>query len=371
MTRSLLAILFVAALVRAASAGEISGSVANGSRANVPVPDAEVILASRGSDGSLDRRSVTTDDTGRYRFTELAEDSTIIYVVNVRFAGADHPSPFLTLTPSKPAAVHDAVVFDFSSQTAPMRIEAAHWIVAAGDGFIEVTEVYQLVRQGHTDSTDVPVRFALPSGYTHFLPREGIVEGDVDLDESGFRLRSALEAGAHQFIFTYHMPADRYPVRIEHELPYPADAVDVLVHPETATVGSATLSMRGVETLGERQFLYLSQEQVPAGHLVSVVVSSLDGGGRTAPVPGLLAPLAAAVGVATLFAWPVSRALAGRRSKRSERAEARRRLVEEIAVLDLRREAGEVTDADHRAARTALMNRLHILTRAMDDDDGQ
>ena len=41
--------------------------------------------------------------------------------------------------------MHDVTVFDFSSRTAPVRIDAAHWIVAAGDGIIEVTEVYQIV----------------------------------------------------------------------------------------------------------------------------------------------------------------------------------------------------------------------------------
>lgn len=369
MRRIGLAVMLAAVLARAAAAGEISGRVVNGSSANVAVPAAEVVLASRGADGSLERRSTTTDESGHYHFTDLPEDSTIIYVINVRFAGADHPSPFLTLSPSSPSAMHDATVFDFSSRTAPVRIDAAHWIVAAGDGIIEVTEVYQIVRQGHLRAAvEEDLRFALPAGYRHFLPGEGIDGKDVRLEDDGFVLKSALEPGEHQFVFTYHMPADRFPVRIEHELPFPADAVDVLVHPETATVGSATLSMRGVESLGDRQFLYLSQEQVPAGRPVSLVVSSLDGGGVRAPGPGAFTPVAIAVGVSALFALPMRRALTGRRSKRSERAEARRRLVEEIAVLDLRHEAGEVSEVDHRAARTALMNRLLIVARESEED---
>ena len=94
----------------------------------------------------------------------------------------------------------------------------------------------------------------------------------------------------------------------------------------------------------------------------------VSGAGGPASGLGSAFPLAVALGTGILFGAPVLRFTAERRSKRAELASSRRRLVEEIAVLDLRHEAGEIPDGDFRAARTALMNRLHILARAVEED---
>lgn len=323
-----------------------------------PVAGQWVTLHRVARDGAGPLDSVRSDAAGRYRLRYRPSGAAdAVYFASVTYAGI----AYFTAPLKEALATGDAAeitVFDTTSRALPIAIKGRHVIVGAVDStrthtVIEVFELAndELATRVTADSAGAAPTWsiAIPASARDVRVGDGEISPEAFATDRGRVLVYApIAPGIKQFSFSYRVPADAFPVRMEAA--DGAVVLEVLVEAPQASVTGASLAAVAPVTLEGRNFRRFLAQDVRPG---SGFVIEVPAGGITTR-NGFIAALLAGIGCLMLLA--LTRAMRRRGAEQAAalaKAEAPPlpdRLAQEVAALDARfaREA-EPSEAVRRA----------------------
>jgi hypothetical protein len=254
---------------------------------STPVPGTRVVLhqVGRALQGPLD--SIRTDRRGRFRFA-FRPDSSVLYLLSVRYAGIEYFSPPVHINPERPDTAIRLIVYD-TSGTAPVSLEARHLVLTrpGEDGSRSVLDLVVLLNSGRQtrvapDSAGASWSGLLPRGTIGLELGESDVSPDAVTRRGDSLLVAApLAPGEKQVTVQYVIPAGRKD--LELRFTEPVSTVNVLAEEDGVVVSGGTLALADSQVLQGRSFRRWTGA-VPAGATLRVALP--DG----APVPGWLLP---------------------------------------------------------------------------------
>jgi Carboxypeptidase regulatory-like domain len=359
---------------RAAAAGTIRGRVLNGS-ARRPQPGVEVTLSAGRSGRRPVARRTTTDRRGRFEFSGLATGGDLAYALDARFDGGLFAGGAVQLPSSGSSApVIDTTLRVWPTTTDPSAIVVARDLlfVVPHDsraGAIESVTVANtsprayIGRGGRLSSRREPaptLAFALPAGAS--LAGLRILQASLDVptvlpdrDLGGFTTTVAIPPGKSEIVFAYPLALDGGRIDLSRRALYPVLDLRVFAA-EPLSVRGDLLEAAGDVTLQGRTYRrWSARGDLDPGDVVQA--TAVAEAGRD--------PLLIEVGAALLLIALAGGLVARRRLRREAPGRppdrSRTELLEAIAELDLRREAGELSEGRWERERTALKGVLERL----------
>jgi hypothetical protein len=381
MRRLVLSLLMLLALAplspaRAARTGSIEGRVINGTT-DKPQEGVEVTLTIGRGQGS-DERTVTTDVGGRYSFGNLATGEDVFYVLDARYEGGLFAGRPLTIpSDTRKPPVIETTLRVFEPTTDPNAILIRRddlFVVHDGDrlSVIEAIKVVNPTRSAYigrgaalseTDEDGVipSLGFALPDNTVpetfRWLDADLDVPEAVEIEGVGFGITSAIPPGEVDFTFSYQLEGSGGIFDISRRALYEVSELTVFAA-EPLEVTSNRLEERDeVKLEGTTYRTFTTRDDLDAADPVQILVVA-EGGTSLPFIAGGAGVVAVGLGIG-VFAF--------RRSKRRKPAtpEAPRMshddLVAAIADLDLRFEAGDLSEDDHARQRADLRARVSSL----------
>jgi hypothetical protein len=111
-TLSLLAFGLLLAVSAPAHAGNITGRVFTAENPDSLAKGAGVTLIFRGADGEMIRKKLETDTDGHFHFLDLAQDTSIAYVLQIFYRGRDFLSEPIHFTPGQDEVDYSVLLSD-------------------------------------------------------------------------------------------------------------------------------------------------------------------------------------------------------------------------------------------------------------------
>ncbi|MFN2595488.1 MAG: hypothetical protein ABR579_11445, partial [Actinomycetota bacterium] len=223
-------------------------------------------------------------------------------------------------------------------------------------------------RGGASGGKDVPtIGFSLPAA-ANSSP-VGIADSDIEIPklvrtDFGFGATVAIPPGPTRITFTYKLPGDSGTFDLTRVALYPIVEFSVFAE-KPLTVSSNRLKAQGSKTIGGKVYeRYSTSDQVSSGDPIQVqlnpapqtpfgLIAGAAGGGAVIVVGGLLFYVRQRRRRPT---EPQSRRVAP--APAEEPSATRDEIVVAIAQLDLRHQAGEISDDDYREQRDELKSSL-------------
>ena len=341
-----------------------------------PVPGQWVTLHRVARDGAGPLDSVRSDAAGRYRLRYRATGAAdAVYFASVTYGGIAYFT-----APLKEAIatgdVAEITVFDTTSRPLPIAIKGRHVIVGALDSTRTHTiiEVFELSNDALTtrvaaDSGGAAPTWsvAIPASARDVRVGDGEISPDALATENGrVVVYAPIAPGIKQLSFSYRIPAEGFPLRLQAE--DGAVVLEVLVEAPQASAAGAALAAVAPVSLEGRNFRRFLAQDVRPGDAFVIEVPAGGVTSRNAFIAALLA------GIGCLMLLALTRAMRRRGAERvvalaaSEAPPLPDRLAQEVAALDARfaREA-----APSETVRRAYERRRAELTAALADALGQ
>ncbi|MHB0869383.1 MAG: carboxypeptidase-like regulatory domain-containing protein [Chloroflexota bacterium] len=387
-----LAVALLASPAFAAEGGTIKGKLLNATAGGGSVEGVDVTLTAYF--GQTERNKVTarTDAQGGFQFTGLDTSSSYSYEAATNYQKADYSAPRVSFSGADETKEVTLKVYDATSQADVVKTTAKHYLLNAGKGDLEVSEI--LVMRNDSDKTYVgsrevgtdqreTSRYLPPAGARTLEYGDTLMSCCIVKDGAGFVDTMALFPGETQKIFSYKLPYDGTNLSFATTLQQNVEKVQVLV-PNGVRAEISGLASHGTQSVQGTTYQLFSGEKLPADTTLSVDLQGLPQGG----IPGgPLALIGVAIGV--LAALAAAFLLLRRRaaepapvpayglphpatSKRSRRAAAtnpalleleKRDLLAAMANLDDCYEAGQIGRGDYERLRAEKKEKLVHLMR--------
>jgi hypothetical protein len=351
--------------IGSANAVEVKGQVINGTL-DKPEGGVAVQLVYHSAE-SAEVVSDTTGSDGRFSFTLASEPGADVPVMlSAEYEDVLYRSDRVTDL----SAEVEIKVYESTDQDTNIEVISHHLIVDADAR--QATQIIILQNTGdRTYKTGTGhghgVEVSLPDGITEAASEiPGVhTHGQVLVDSR------PVPPGRMQLAFTTPLPADgRYTQRLKYATP----TINAFITPATAEVIDLSMQDLGQVTMGEREFRRLISENVPSGGEVAFTLRGIApaGGGTVSSDPfdvngkGPWALGGMAVGALLALAYiKMGSKDTVTLDVRSELGSDIRRsaLIEQIADLDDRLEAGSIGSNDHTKRRDALKAEVVDLTK--------
>lgn len=376
----LLVLLVVAAPVvgpaRAATTGTIEGRVINGTTGR-PQGNVEVTLT-RGRGERRDEEVVTTGPDGRYRFEALPTGEDTFYVLDARYRGglfAGRPLTIPSDTRERPVIETTLRVFEPTTDPNAILIRRDDLFVVHEGDRLSVIEAIKVVNptksayigrgsglSGADDGVTPSLGFALPDDTVpetfRWLDADLDVPEAVEIQGVGFGITSAIPPGEVDFTFSYQLEGTGGTFDISRRALYEVSEMTVFAAPPLEVTSNRLEPEGEVDLEGTTYRTFTTSEDLDAADPIQILIVA-EGGGSfpfLAGAGGLLA-LALVIG---LLAFRSAKARSKPRPPADLPAETHHDLVAAIADLDLRYEAGEISQEDHARRRAELKARAAV-----------
>lgn len=382
MRRLVLLVLLVAAVpivgpARAAETGTIEGRVINGTT-GTPQPNVEVTLT-RGRDDRRDEETVTTGRNGRYRFEELPTGEDTFYVLDARYRGglfAGRPLTIPSDTRQRPVIETTLRVFEPTTDPNAILIRRDDLFVVHDDDRLSVIEAIKVVNptksayigrgsalSGADDGVIPSLGFALPDDTVpetfRWLDADLDVPEAVEIQGVGFGITSAIPPGEVDFTFSYQLEGTGGTFDISRRALYEVSEMTVFAAPPLEVTSNRLEPQGEVDLEGTTYRTFTTSEDLDAADPIQILI--VAEGGTSVP---FLAGAGGLLALALMIGLLAFRSAKARRKPvpRSEAsAETHQDLVTAIADLDLRYEAGEISQEDHARRRAELKARAAVV----------
>lgn len=379
--------------------GVIQGQVTMGT-ADAELPEGlevELLFLPNGQ-GPPQIRRAPVAASGHFRFEEVDTAAQHRYLVRVAYADQTYFSQgdgsstaegafVFAFKPGQTAIVAPLTVYETTEEISGLRVNRIHYILDERGGQWLVAALYAV--ENSSDRVVVPaggsgLRLPLPAAAVNIAFPDQATQDAAQIGSEGIVLGGAFAPGSSEIVFSYQVPYNPPDQQLSLPLGYQADSVIVLI-PE---LGQRT-TVPGLEAGGSReaqgrrfelftgvdlpadQAIELAFEQLPAPSPASTAASAESRAPVPTPRPGLDAwprwvPLAlvavVVVGLAAyLWQRPAPTAV-------EERAALRRRrdtLIQHLADLDDRFEAGEIGPNTYQRHRQAAKRELLDIMRRL------
>jgi 5-hydroxyisourate hydrolase-like protein (transthyretin family) len=361
----------------AADTGTIKGRVVNETTGE-PQRGVDVKLVGAEENGN-DRQeeTVTTGDDGTYLFEDLPTGNDRFYVLDVRFEGGLFPSSAITIpsdTTQTPVIDTQIRVWSTTTDPAAILIEHDNMFVVPNDtgvGVVESVTIANLADEAYigrggddpgADEESVPsLGFSLPPG----ADEEGvsIIESDLDIPELmrtsfGFAITTAIPPGSTSLTFSYSVPGTAGAYDLSRRALYPILDLSVYVS-DPLELSSPRLSSKGEVDIDDKTYVRytIDDDELDAGDSVQMLALA-DAGTSPGLLLGMAGVLVLVLALGLFPVWRYRRRKASEEPSAPESGRSREDVLREIAEIDLRRERGELDEAEWSGRRAALKKEL-------------
>jgi hypothetical protein len=264
--------------------------------------------------------------------------------------------------------------FEVTSEGRPLHLDTLHLIIQVDEPdlyqvlqFMTVTNAGEKAWAGGPalrDGRPAGIVIPLPLGATTvrsapFPNPEDALPSDLQIDADRVMDPRPVPPGGRQVAVTYDLRGEGEPVLVDIEVPYPAQSVSVLLGGAAAQgieIRDSNLQQQPDEQIGDQQFALWTGEALAPGSRVQFTLGPVAEPLSTRNLAiagfGLALILAAA---ATLRGDPMPPDAAGQR----------RRMVAEIAELDLLHDREEIGAAEYFQRRGSAIEYLSLLDEAL------
>lgn len=362
------AVLAAAAGARAGSAtvpgvGTISGTVTNHTGAPRPLAGQPVRLTAYANGAEQDWKATTSDARGRFTFS-VPVDPQRTYVVWLHYKDGEYTSaPVVLAAPGQRASVA-LRVWEPTSDAGVLRINVHHIIIEPGDGAVRVAEL--LVVANTSDRTYVGtssegnrrriLHFSLPDGARDVQLMEGLYERAVTVGAGALIDSVGVTPGMHEIAYAYAVPAAGAALALDRRVDYPTDRLEVFGRAGPALSVAPLTRQSDVQT-EQGTYARYSGGPVQAGAVVRVGLTGLSArraSARYAAMGAFLGLVAAAI----IYPFVRRRRPAASRPSMPQRDE----LIDAVAALDDRFEAGAMPEPEYRRRRARYLERLRRMS---------
>lgn len=383
----LLAFVLVVAATHAqekAGVGTIEGRVMNGTDESILYAGQEVLLMVFSKGVRAQQRKATTDGKGNFKFTGLPLDPKLLYIITANHNNVLYVSERIKLVDSR-TVNYILTVYETTDSDEDIAIESHHLVVDLEPEGYRIIEMVTLNNSGNRtvvgserggEQGVFPLFFPLPRGYGDLQITEMIPSQFVHERPDGFYVQKHLLPGQSQMNFTYQLPALPLPLKWNKKVKYPTKNLSVFYGGFNADVSSNKLTKMGVMKFGDRDYQFLKGEKLTSNSSFSIFLrSSIGGTAWVAQNQALLAVIFIAGLCAVLGTFIV---LKGMRQKPVEVGavtadditEQRNELIESIASLDERFEAGDISRKAYERERSEKKIQLLEIVRLMENKAG-
>ena len=339
----------------------INGVVENHTGGKRPAAGLAVKLTASVNRAEQEWKDATTDPRGRFTFA-VPVDPQRSYVAKIIYKGGEYETPAITFKPGQTVRQAHMRIYEPTSDAGVLKVNVHHIIVEPGQGAVQVAELLVFTNssdrtyiggQPRADGKRETLRFNLPAGANKVQYMEGLMECCVSASDTGMVDTMDVEPGMRQIAYSYTLPVSRKTLALARRLDYPAERVEVF---GSAAAQLAVSPLTREEDVKTEQGVYVrfSGASVGAGTDITLALSGL-------PVPRSSTRRAAIAAFAGLIAaalvYPFLRR-ARKPAKPTPPGRTREEVIQAIASLDDRFEAGEVSEVEYRSRRARYMAEL-------------
>jgi hypothetical protein len=379
LTIVVLALLSVVPVSAQTNDGSISGQVVNKTAGGGPVGGASVRLVTFGRQEAapLGQRTTQSAPDGRFSFDQLDRDPNLIYVPFVRYADVNYRPDNLAQLSDQASLQLDVAVYESTTDDRAIQLDQLGLVLVGGDqGMLQFMEMGALSNTGdRTFVTANPqdqaaahgIRLPLPTGALGIQMQSGFTNQELTSGIGAVQVTTPLVPGRHEFAMSFQLPYTGSAADLSMQLPYPTATYTVYAPDAGMRVNSAALADGGPMVLGDQSFRAYRASNVAGATVVPVQLSGLGSSSIADPtvleILTLIVVLCIVGGGAVLItrrARPTGRRR--RREKQVDPVQLRLDLVVQIAVLDERLAAGDITQMEHEVRRRLAKQRLRELT---------
>lgn len=353
----------------AASDGVVSGHVLNGSVNNQPLGGVQVNLHLVDAAGDRLIMSVTSDESGGFRFTGVDTSPSLRYRVSTTFAGVPYASNAIGFA-SGTEQTADVTVYATTEDASAIRVDRLSILITSADAkkqLLTLVESYRV--QNAASSTYVgqvtngirqTVQIPLFGGASMLIPEAGFSADDAVTTASGFALTTPVLPGPNIYIYSYQVSYRSSRLDVSRDIAYPTALIEVIL-PGSLQISSPQLKTHATLQIGGHNFDAIQSGNLTPGGPVRLDVSGLPlAGTQLLPLDSLRTQLLlVAIVVAAALATVV---VARRQAPAPAVADERQQLLRQLARLEDRFEAGHVSRAEYAREREAAMAPLRLLT---------
>ena len=359
--------LLVGSDAAAAPTGTIEGRVLNESTGR-PQPGVRLTLTSGTESGEGEIvGTVRSDGRGRYSFDDLPTGEDRFYALDARFDGglfAGRPIALPSDTSESPVIESTLRVWDTTTEPGVMAISSDRMFVVQDGESVGVIESVTFVNTSTEayigrgsgmigdDASGASFAFALPRGATEFNPFDSSLDiPEIVQVDQGFAATIAIPPGEHKTTYSYRVPGGGGSFDLSRPVLYPTLELSIYAADPLEIRSNRLVGEEGIELEGKSYELWRTQETIEAGDPLQALAVA------TGSVP--LLPFA--LGAVALVSLGGLAAVILRRRPRAAtvpEVDDRERLLEEVAVLDLAYEAGEIEKNRWDDERALLLDRI-------------
>jgi hypothetical protein len=341
----------------------ISGATRNGTAGASLPPELVVSVVQLDAQGNeAERRQTSTEADGSFRIDGLEEDRGRRFLVATDYLGVTY-STLVENPPESPGTSADLTVYETTEDDSVVRISSDVTTIAKGSD--DTFEVIQLLRvENVSDRTFVGregelgrtvLRLPVPQGGFDFLPLEGVTIQGLGTEPGAVTTADPVLPGETSISYLYKARISRNAWAFRRSIFYPTARADLLVE-KGVELEAPAFTFEEEITLDDRTYRRFRSRSFQSGEFLELNIALAQ-----TPQGGYLW-WGLGGGLLLVILAGVSSVMARQKRREVTRADERERMIEEIADLDERFEAGSLPEAEYSETRERLKERLKSLT---------
>ncbi|MDW7680225.1 MAG: hypothetical protein SCK70_06650, partial [bacterium] len=258
-----------------AETGEVWGYVYNGTQDSALVNNIDVqLLVYRGNMLIDDSSHTTTTNTaGRFRFSELQIDSTLVIYPRATYNTVVYYGVGVRLNERQFQKNSNIVVYDTTSQKHHLAVQMEHIFLTAENGKINIREIFLIANNGEktfmgerTKETNrrFVLQFPLVKGFENFELLTPEAQNSVFIENNSLYEVDLLPPGSRQLSFRFQVSHSGEQWRYSRPIFYPTGGINIfLSQPELTIEGPGIAAMGDFHIKGAKYQHFSMQHLMP------------------------------------------------------------------------------------------------------------
>jgi hypothetical protein len=233
--------------------GSVEGVVLDGSHAQAPLADVEVVLRAGREGVLLSVAQTTTDAQGRFWFSDLPVDRDVVYLAGANRDSVHYPGPRVRLQPAAATARVKLIAYEGVGGPSPLVAHAHEIDIQQIEGALEISEsilvsnptafayIGQSQEESQGDEAPVTLRLTVPDGLEAVTFAKEFHGRHFELVDGQLTTSIPWPPGERTIEFTYRLPVERRNQAIARKLDLPTSNVQICVRGDNCANVSCNL----------------------------------------------------------------------------------------------------------------------------------